>query len=66
LNYIVLLKEQKPNQIGVSLRGRHCPVDKIATALGGGGHEFAAGAVVNDTLENVKKRVLELFRKEIK
>lgn len=66
LDYIVLLKEQKPNQIGVSLRGRHCPVDKIATALGGGGHEFAAGAVVNDTLENVKKRVLELFRKEIK
>ena len=66
LDYIVLLKEQKPNQIGVSLRGRFKRVDHIATALGGGGHEFAAGAVVADTLEHVKERILELFRKEIK
>ena len=66
LEYIVLLKEQKPNQIGVSLRGRGHAVDKIAVALGGGGHEFAAGAVVNDSLENVKKRVLELCREGIK
>lgn len=66
LDYIALLKEQKPNQIGVSLRGRFKRVDHIATALGGGGHEFAAGAVVADTLENVKARILELFRKEIK
>ena len=66
LEYIVLLKEQKPNQIGVSLRGRRHAVDKIAMALGGGGHEYAAGAVVNDTLENVKKRVLDLFKGGIK
>lgn len=66
LEYMVLLKEQKPNQIGVSLRGRGHAVDKIAVALGGGGHEYAAGAVVADTLENVKKRVLELFKGEIK
>ncbi len=66
LEYIVLLKEQKPNQIGVSLRGRGHAVDKIAMALGGGGHEYAAGAVVYDTLENVKKRVLELFKGGIK
>lgn len=66
LDYFALLKEQKPNQIGVSLRGRFKRVDHIATALGGGGHEFAAGAVVSDTLENVKARILELFKKEIK
>ncbi len=63
VEYVVLLKEQKNNQIGVSLRGRHKSVDKIAVALGGGGHEFAAGAVVYDTLENVKQQVLELFKK---
>lgn len=63
VDYIVLLKEQKPEQVGVSLRGRYKPVDKIAAELGGGGHEFAAGAVVHDTLENVKARVLELFKK---
>ena len=66
LEYIVLLKEQKPNQIGVSLRGRGHAVDHVAVALGGGGHEFAAGAVVQDSLENVKNRILELFKKEIK
>ncbi|MBO4480079.1 MAG: DHH family phosphoesterase [Alphaproteobacteria bacterium] len=66
LDYIVLLKEQKPNQIGVSLRGRFKAVDKFAVALGGGGHQFAAGAVVNDTLDNVKKRILDLFKGGIK
>ncbi len=67
LAYIVLLKEQKPNKIGVSLRGRiGYPVEKFAMALGGGGHEYAAGAVVYDTLENVKKRVLDLFKGVIK
>ena len=67
LAYIVLLKEQKPNKIGVSLRGRlGYPVEKFAVALGGGGHEYAAGAVVEDTLENVKKRVLDLFKGGIK
>lgn len=66
VDYIVLLKEQNPERIGVSLRGRFRAVDKIAVELGGGGHEFAAGAVVSDTLDNVKKRVIELFRKVIK
>lgn len=66
LDYIALLKEQKTNQIGVSLRGRFKPVEQIAVALGGGGHEFAAGAVVKDTLENVKNRILELFKEVIK
>lgn len=61
---IALLKQQKENQIGVSLRGRMHPVNHIATELGGGGHTYAAGAVVNDTLENVHARVLELFKGE--
>ena len=62
VEYIVLLKEQKENQIGVSLRGRTCPVNKIAEALGGGGHIYAAGAVVRDSLENVKQQVIKLFK----
>ncbi|MBO4700866.1 MAG: DHH family phosphoesterase [Alphaproteobacteria bacterium] len=66
LEYMVLLKEQKQNQIGVSLRGRRHAIDKIAVELGGGGHEFAAGAIVHDTLENVKERVLELFKGVVK
>jgi len=63
VEYIVLLKHQKENKIGISIRGRMKPVDDIAVALGGGGHEFAAGAVVNDdTLENVHAKIVELFR----
>lgn len=62
VEYIALLKQQKENQIGVSLRGRTKPVNHIAEALGGGGHMFAAGAVVRDSLENVHDKVVELFR----
>ena len=65
VEYIVLFKEQKPEQIGLSIRSRKKTINHIAVALGGGGHERAAGAVIRDTLENVKKRVLELFKKEL-
>ena len=64
VEYIVMLKEQKPQQIGISIRSRKKPIDKIAIALGGGGHERAAGAIVRDSLENVRARVLELFKGE--
>ncbi len=64
VEYVVLLKQQRENQTGVSLRSRTRPVNHIAAALGGGGHTYAAGAVVSDTLENVRARVLELFRGE--
>lgn len=62
VNYIVLLKQQKENQIGVSIRSRGEPINHIAAELGGGGHLCAAGAVVADTLENVKNRILQLFK----
>lgn len=64
VEYIVLLKEQKPEQIGISIRSRKNPIDKIAVELGGGGHERAAGAIVRDSLENVRARILELFKGE--
>lgn len=64
VEYIAMLKEQKSNQIGVSLRSRGKPINHIAEALGGGGHERAAGAVINDNLENVKAKVISLFKGE--
>jgi len=64
VDYIVLLKHQKENQIGVSIRSRGKPINHIAAALGGGGHLCAAGAVVADTLENVRAKVLEMFKGE--
>ena len=62
VDYIVLLKEQKPEQIGISIRSRKNPINQIAIELGGGGHERAAGAIVRDSLENVRARVLALFK----
>ena len=46
----------------MSLRGKTMPVDYIAEQLGGGGHMCAAGAVVYDSLENVKQRIIDLFK----
>lgn len=66
VEYIALLKEQKENQTGLSLRSRGQPVNHIAEALGGGGHMCAAGAVVNDSVENVRNRIIELFHGELK
>ncbi len=63
VEYIVLLKEQKETQIGISIRSRSAAIDKIAASFGGGGHEHAAGAVVRgDTLENVRAQVIAAFK----
>ena len=62
VEYIILLKHQKEKQTGVSLRSKTQPINEIAEALGGGGHKCAAGAVVQDSLENVRAKVLDLFR----
>jgi len=63
VEYVVLLKEQKETQIGVSIRSRGRAIDKIAASFGGGGHERAAGAIVRgDTLENVRAKIIEAFK----
>ena len=64
VEFIALLKHQKENQTGVSLRSRTKAITHIAAAIGGGGHSHAAGAVVQDNLENVKKKLIELFKGE--
>ena len=63
VEYIVLLKEQKETQIGISIRSRGAAIDKIAASFGGGGHERAAGAIVRgDTLESVRAKIIEAFK----
>lgn len=62
VEYVVLLKEQKENQIGISLRSRKTPINHIAESLGGGGHLCAAGAVVADSLENVRNKIIDAFK----
>ena len=62
VEFVVLLKEQKENQIGISLRSRRIPVNKIAESFGGGGHMCAAGAVVSDSLQNVHDKIISAFK----
>lgn len=63
VEYVVLLKEQKENQIGISIRSRGAAIDHIAESFGGGGHKNAAGAVVRgDTLDNVRENIIKAFK----
>ena len=62
VEFVVLLKEQKENQIGVSIRSKRKPIVKIAESLGGGGHLFAAGAVVLDSYDNVHEKIVNAFK----
>lgn len=62
VEFVVLLKEQRENQIGVSFRSRRIPVNQIAESFGGGGHLCAAGAVISDSLENVREKIINAFK----
>jgi len=62
VQYVVLLKEQKENRIGISIRSRQTPINQIAESFGGGGHLCAAGAVVEDCLENVRTKIINAFK----
>lgn len=62
VQYVVLLKEQKEGRIGISIRSRQTPINQIAESLGGGGHLCAAGAVVEDSLENVRTKIINAFK----
>lgn len=62
VQYVVFLKEQKEDRIGISIRSRNMPINEIAESFGGGGHLYAAGAVVEDTLQNVHDKIINAFK----
>ncbi len=66
----VCMLESQPNTIKVSLRTRDANkynLSKLSTAIGGGGHKAAAGAVLNmsyaEAIELVVKTVKKIFPK---
>lgn len=62
---IVLLCERPENTVRVSLRASgDYRVDKIANRLGGGGHAKAAGASMEGSVGEVKRKVLVEIEKE--
>jgi len=62
VEFVVLLKEQKENQIGISIRSKTVPINHIAESFGGGGHLCAAGAVVMDSFDNVYEKITKAFK----
>jgi bifunctional oligoribonuclease and PAP phosphatase NrnA len=55
----VMFMEQFEGGVKVSLRAKSkVDVRRVAEQFGGGGHKLAAGAVVQGTIDEVKKRVL--------
>ena len=64
----VLLKEKEgTNGFKVSMRSKeYVNVSDICLLLGGGGHPRAAGCFVSGNLEEVKNKVLNTIKPEIK
>jgi phosphoesterase RecJ-like protein len=59
----VLLREDEPGRVKVSLRAKgEVPVNAIAHGFGGGGHENAAGCTVPGTLEEATAVTLAAVR----
>ena len=60
---VFLLKEIGEDKVKVSLRAKQdIDVSKIAREFGGGGHEKAAGFVLEEDLDRAEKRVLEKLK----
>ena len=62
----VLLREEKPGVVKVSLRGKgEVAVNRIAGRFGGGGHENAAGCTVPGTLDEATSAMLSSVREAL-
>jgi phosphoesterase RecJ-like protein len=59
--------EQPAGGVKVSFRSRD-PIDvsKIAESFGGGGHRLASGAILQTSIEDAKRRVLEAIAAAMK
>jgi len=62
----VLFKELERGRVKVSLRAKHgFKVNEVARRFGGGGHEQAAGCIVEGELAAVERLVLEELRRRL-
>jgi len=62
----VVLREEAPGKVKVSLRGKgEIPVNRIAGRFGGGGHENAAGCTLSSSLDDATTTVLAAVREAL-
>jgi phosphoesterase RecJ-like protein len=58
----VLFREEGKNHFKMSFRSKGLfKVHHLAQSLGGGGHNYASGAYIKDTYENIKSKVISGF-----
>lgn len=62
VEFVVVLKEARADEIGVSLRSRRIPIRELAEKIGGGGHDLAAGGRLHTNLAEAKKVMVEAFK----
>ncbi len=59
-----LLREEGPGHVKLSLRSKGgVDVSRLAASIGGGGHERAAGANIEGSLQEAEEKLLELLRR---
>ena len=62
----IFVREKEENTYRISLRsGNYVNVSDVCLVFGGGGHQRAAGATIQGTLEEVKEKVLKEIRKAL-
>ncbi len=62
----ILFRQTAASQYKISLRSKgRVDLSGLAQSLGGGGHKNAAGSVVDGTLDEVKKRVIDAVNKAV-
>ena len=62
----VTLRELKDGRVKISLRtGPRGNATEVCALLGGGGHAAAAGATVNGSETDVRRRVLDAIEREL-
>jgi phosphoesterase RecJ-like protein len=65
IEFVVVLTEAKQDEVGVSMRSKSKPVNKIAAEFfNGGGHECAAGGRFYGNLEDARAAVKQAFGKK--
>lgn len=57
---------EREGEVKVGFRSRKMDVGQVAAKMGGGGHPNAAGATVSGSLEDVRRKALELLREALK
>ena len=62
----ILLKQKEENLFRISMRsGSYVNVSDVCLMFGGGGHQRAAGATAQGTLEEVRERILKEVKKSL-